>query len=46
MNVDRLGRSILLIYNKNRILDRVTLVVSLNDSLPVVNEDRLGRSVH
>ena len=30
--------------NEN-ILDRVRLVVSQNDSLPVVNVDRLGRSI-
>ena len=28
------------------ILDRERLVVSENDSLPVVNVDRLGRSIH
>ena len=31
--------------NEN-ILDRVRLVVSLNDPSPVVNVDRLGRSIH
>ena len=31
--------------NQN-ILDRVRLVVSQNDSSPVVNVDRLGRSIH
>ena len=28
------------------ILDRVRLVVSWNDASPVVNVDRLGRSIH
>ena len=28
------------------ILDRVRLVVSQNDSIPAVNEVRLGRSIH
>ena len=31
--------------NEN-ILDRVRLVVSENENLPVVNVDRLGRSIH
>ena len=29
-----------------KILDRVRLVVLLNEYEPVVNEDRLGRSIH
>ena len=29
-----------------KILDRVRVVVSLNDSGPVVNVDSLGRSIH
>ena len=29
-----------------KLLDIVTLVVSLNDNSPVVNVDRLGRSIH
>ena len=46
MNVVRLGRSIHYININENILDRVRLVVSLNDSLPVVNVDILGRSIH
>ena len=46
MNVDRLGRSIHYININKNILDRVRLVVSLNDLQPVVNVDRLGRSIH
>ena len=46
MNVDRLGRSIHYININENILDRVRLVVSLNELLPVVNVDRLGRSIH
>ena len=46
MNVVRLGRSIHYININKNILDRVRLVVSLNDHEPVVNVDRLGRSIH
>ena len=46
MNLSRLGRSIHYININKNILDRVRLVVSLNEKLPVENEDRLGRSVH
>ena len=44
MNVVSLGRSIHYININQNILDRVRLVVSLNEYEPVVNVDRLGRS--
>ena len=31
---------------ESNILDRVRLVVSKNESSPVVNVDRLGKSIH
>ena len=47
VNVDRLGRSIHYISINQNILDRVRLVVVLqNDHPPVMNVDRLGRSIH
>ena len=46
MNVSRLGRSIHYININWNILDRVRLVVGENDDPPVVNVDRLGRSIH
>ena len=45
MNVSRLGRSIHYININYNILDRVRLIVEENESLPVVNVDRLGRSI-
>ena len=45
-DIDHFLMQHLLIQNICIILDRVTLVVSLNDSQPVVNEDRLGISIH
>ena len=46
MNVDRLGRSNHYININMKILDRVRLVISQNDASPVVNVDRLVRSIH
>ena len=46
MNVVRLGRSIHYININYNILDRVRLVVSQNESGPVVNVVSLGRSIH
>ena len=46
MNVDRLGRSIHEFIINMNILDRVRLVVSLNEYLPVVIAVSLGRSIH
>ena len=46
MNVDRLGRSIHYININENILERVRLVVSLNDWLAAVNVVSLGRSIH
>ena len=45
MNEDSLGRSIHYININMNILDRVTIVVIQNESLPVVNVDSLGRSI-
>ena len=45
MNVSSLGRSIFDSRVKQDIHDRVRLVVSLNELSPVVNVDRLGRSI-
>ena len=46
MNVVSLGRSLHYINNNYDILNRIRLVVSLNESLPVVTVDRLGRSIY
>ena len=46
MNVDSLRRSIHYININENIPARVRLVVLQNDQLPVVNVDRLGRSIH
>ena len=46
MKLDSLGRSIQHININKNILDKVTLVVSLNEYSPEVNVSRLGRSIH
>ena len=46
MNVDRLGRSNHYININMKILDRVRLVVLLNEPSPAMNIDSLGRSIH
>ena len=45
-DIDHFWMERLLIKEKSSKLDRVRLVVEENDSSPVVNVDRLGRSIH